>query len=254
MTNRKAPKPVFKALRRKLWWQRWSISAPRMTIKNHLPWPLRAIFIAIVVGLGGAVAMWTYDLGRNFTSFKKGPTVEQLAQMQAQIRQVGDERDQLQATINASDSQLNMERSLQVQLKHQIKALQEDNNKLKDDLSFYESLLPTDAATKGIAIRRLKAEMIAPSQLRYQVLIMQGGKVDHDFIGSYQLVMTVVQGGKSAMIVFPKPDASDKYKLAFKHYQRIDGVLAVPEGATVKSVQVKILEKGALRTQQSENL
>ena len=46
------PKPVFKSLQRKLWLRRWSISAPRMTIKNHLPWPLRAVFIAIVVGLG----------------------------------------------------------------------------------------------------------------------------------------------------------------------------------------------------------
>jgi hypothetical protein len=56
------------------------------------------------------------------------------------------------------------------------------------------------------------------------------------------------------MITFPKADASDKYKLGFRHYQRVDGVLAVPDGATVKSVQVKILEKGAVRTQQSENL
>ena len=252
MTNQKAPKPVFKTLRRKLWWQRWSISAPRMTIKNHLPWPLRAIFIAIVVGLGGAVAMWTYDLGRNFTGFKSA-TPEQFAQLQTKIRQVSEERDQLQATINSSDSQLNMERSLQEQLKQQIKSLEDDNSKLKDDLSFYESLLPTDTA-KGLAIRRLKIEMIAPGQLRYQVLVMQGGKVDHDFVGSYQLVMTLVQTGKSAMITFPKPDASDKYKLAFRHYQRVDGVLAVPDGATVKSVQVKILEKGAVRTQQSENL
>lgn len=253
MTNQKTPRPVFKTLRRKLWWQRWSVSAPRMTIKNHLPWPLRAIFIAIVVGLGGAVAMWTYDLGRNFTGFKS-VTPEQFAQLQGQIKQVGEERDQLQATINASDSRLNMERALQGQLKQQIKSLEDQNAKLTDDLSFYESLLPTDTAAKGIAIRRLKIEMNAPGQLRYQVLVMQGGKADQDFTGSYQLVMTVVQDGKSAMITFPKPDASDKYKLAFRHYQRVDGVLTVPDGAMVKSVQVKILQKGAVRTQQSENL
>jgi TolA-binding protein len=248
------PEPVFKSLRWKRWRQRWSISAPRVKIKNHLPWPLRAVFIAIVVGLGGAVAMWTYDLGRNFTGFKTGASAEQIAQMQSQIKQVGDERDQLQATINASDSQLNMERSLQEQLKQQVKSLEEENGKLKDDLSFYESLLPSDAAAKGIAIRRLKVEMVSPTQVRYQVLVMQGGKVDHDFIGNYQVVMTLVQGGKSAMMTLPKPDAADKYKLAFRHYQRVDGVLAVPDGAIAKSVQVRILEKGAIRTQQSENL
>ena len=83
---------------------------------------------------------------------------------------------------------------------------------------------------------------------------MQGRKVDHDFTGSYQLVLTLVQNGKSAMMTFPKPDAVDKFKLTFRHYQRVDGVLTIPEGATVKSVQIKILEKGVLRAQESANL
>ncbi|HTH44877.1 MAG TPA: DUF6776 family protein [Oxalicibacterium sp.] len=248
-----SPKPVFKGLRWKRWRQRWSISAPRMTIRNHLPWPLRAVFIAIVLGLGIAVAMWTYDLGRNFAHFQKGPTREQMSALQEQLKQVGDERDQLQATINAFDSRLNMEHAMQAQLQEQAKSLADENNKLKDDLSFYESLVPADG-TKGIAIRRLKIEMATPNQLRYRVLIMQGGKGEQNFVGNYQIVMTVLQSGKSAMITFPKPQAADKYKLAFKHYQRMEGVLAVPDGAVVKSVQVKILEKGVVRAQDSENL
>lgn len=249
-----APKPVFKSLRRKRWLQRWSIAAPRVTIKNHLPWPLRAIFIAIVVGLGSAVALWTYDLGRSFTGFKPAVTTEQLADLRERLKEVGDERDRFQATVNASDSRLNMEKSLQDQLTQQIKGLEAENVRLKDDLSFFESLLPTDNGMHGIAIRRFKVEMIEPMQLRYQLLMMQGGKGTQGFAGNYQLVLTLVQDGKSAMITFPKAGAGDKYTLAFKHYQRVEGVLAVPQGAVVKSVQVKILEKGAVRAQQFANL
>jgi hypothetical protein len=247
-----SPQPVFKSLRWKRWRQRWSISAPRMTIRNHLPWPLRAVFIAIVLGVAAAVAMWTYDLGRNF-HFRKGPSAEQVEALQEQLKKVSDERDQLQATVNGFDSRLNMERAMQAQLQEQAKSLADENNKLKDDLSFYESLVPAGGA-QGVAIRRLKIEMAAPNQLRYRVLVMQGGKGEQNFVGNYQIVMTVLQSGKSAMITFPKPEAADKYKLAFKHYQRVEGVLAVPDGAVVKSVQVKILEKGAVRAQDSENL
>jgi len=246
------PQPIFKSLRWKRWRQRWSVSAPRMTIRNHLPWPLRAIFIAIVLGLGIAVAMWTYDLGRSF-HFRKGPSIEQVEALQEKLKEVSDERDQLQATVNGFDSRLNIEHAMQAQLQEQARSLADENNKLKDDLSFYESLVPA-GGTRGIAIRRLKIEMVAPNQLRYRVLLMQGGKGEQNFIGNYQIVMTVLQGGKSAMIVFPKPDAADKYKLMFKHYQRVEGVLAVPDGAVVKSVQVKVLEKGAVRAQDSENL
>lgn len=248
------PKPVFKSLQRKLWLRRWSISAPRMTIKNHLPWPLRAVFIAIVVGLGGAMAMWAYDLGRSFTGFKPAVTSAQLVEVQEQLKQVSAERDKFQTTVNAAESQLNIEQSLQAQLSRQIKTLEAENTKLKEDLSFFESLLPTDTGAQGITIRRLKIEMVEPTQLRYRLLIMQGGKVAHDFIGNYQLVVTLMQGGKSAIMTLPKSDELEKFKLSFKHYQRIEGMFTVPEGAIVKSVQIKILEKGTLRAQQSANL
>ncbi len=248
------PKPVFKSLQRKLWWRRWSISPARMTIKNHLPWPLRVLVIAVVLGLSAAIAMWTYDLGRSFTGFKPAATAEQVLALQAQVTEVSEERDRFQTTVNAAESQLNIERSLQAQLNRQIKTLESENVKLKDDLSFFESLLPTNTGAEGISIRRFKVEMAEPAQLRYRLLLMQGGKLVSDFTGNYQLVVTLVQEGKSAMMTFPKSDATDKFKLSFKHYQRVEGVLALPEGATVKSVQIKVLERGAMRAQQSANL
>ena len=246
------PKPVFKSLQRKLWLRRWSVSPARMTIKNHLPWPLRAIFIAIVVGLGGAIAMWAYDAGRSFTGFNPGATKEQLATLREQLQQVSAERDQFQTTVNAAESRLNIERSFQAQLTEQIKNLEAENGKLKDDLSFFEGLLP--AGAQGVAIRSFRVEMVEPTQLRYRLLLMQGGKSNVDFTGNYQLVLTLFQNGKNAMMTLPKTESAASFRLSFKHYQRVEGVLDIPEGATVKSVQVKILEKGALRAQQSENL
>ena len=248
------PKPVFKSLQRKLWWRRWSISPARMTIKNHLPLPLRVLVIAVVLGLSGAIAMWAYDLGRSFTGFKPVATADQLLALQGQVKEVSEERDRFQTTVNAAESQLNIERSVQSQLNRQIKTLESENIKLKDDLAFFESLLPTNTGAEGITIRRFKVGMAEQGQLRYRLLLMQGGKLAPDFSGNYQLILTVVQEGKSAIMTFPKSDATDKFKLSFKHYQRVEGVLTLPEGATVKSVQIKVLERGAMRAQQSANL
>ncbi len=249
-----APKPVFKSLKRKLWLSRWSVGAPRMTIRNHLPWPLRAIFIAIVVGLGGAVAMWAYDAGRNFTGFGERPTASQFEALRGELQQVEKERDDYRATVNAAESRLNIEKAMQAQLAEQVRTLEAQNGKLKEDLAFFESLLPTATGSSGLSIRRLKAEMIDPTHLRYRMLLMQGGRGTQEFNGSYQLVVTLVQNDKSAMITFPKPESAGAYRLSFKHYQRVEGVLDVPPDAVVKSVQIKVLERGAVRAQQSENL
>lgn len=248
--------PFFGNLKFKLWVRRLSVSAPRMTIKSRLPWPLRMVFVAVVFGLGGALAMWTYDLGRSFTGFIPGASREQLETFKEQVDKIKAERDQFSTTVNAAESQLNIERSAQRQLAVQVKILETENVRLKEDLAFFESLLPADTGGQGVSIRRLKAEIIAPNQLRYRLLVMQGGKGERDFVGNLQLAVTVLQGGKSAMMVFPDVNSggADKFKLSFKHYQRVEGVLTLPEGVSMKMLQARIMDKGQVRAQQNANL
>ncbi len=226
-----------------------------MTIKTQLPWPLKVAVIAIVLGLASAIAMWTYDLGRSFAGFGSAPSIAQMEDLQERVEQLTLERDRYSSTVNSAESQLNIERSVQKQLAAQVKILESENAKLKEDLAFFEKLLPADTGS-GISIRRLKVDLIAPNQLRYRLLIMQGGKGGRDFVGDLQFVVTVVQAGKSAMIVFPRGNTDDanKLKLGFRHYQRVEGTLTLPEGAVVKAVQAKVLEKGQIRAQQSANL
>lgn len=240
----------------RLWVRRMSISAPKMTIKRHMPWPLRALILAVVIGVGGAMAMWAYDLGRNnFSGLNPDGMRDRVDALSEQIKKLNAERDQFSTTANAAESQLNIERSAQAQLAGQIKTLEAENAKLKEDLSFFQSLLPTNVGADGVTIQRLKAEIVAPNQVRYQLLAIQGEK-GRQFVGNVQFSVTVLQGGKSVIINFPEQNATDlaRYKLAFKYYQRVDGVLTLPEGVTIKSIQARVLERGQTRAQQSVNL
>lgn len=246
---------IFRPVKLKLWLRRHSISAPKMTVRTALPWPLKIAFIGIVLGLAGAIAMWTYDLGRSFTGFGAAPSTEHLEELHQKIARLTLERDGFSSTVNAAESQINIERSAQKQLASQVKVLEAENAKLKEDLAFFESLLPADTGT-GVSIRRLKVELIAPNQLRYRLLIMQGGKGSRDFVGDLQFAVTVVNAGKSAMMMFPQGNAGEveKLRLNFKHYQRVEGILTLPEGVLAKSLQARVLEKGQIRAQQTANL
>jgi septal ring factor EnvC (AmiA/AmiB activator) len=226
-----------------------------MTIKTDWPWPLKVAFLGIVLGLSAAAAMWAYDLGRGFTAFGLAPSKSQIDDLQRKIDALTTERDGYSSKVNAAESQLNIERSAQKQLSAQIKTLAAENAKLKEDLAFFERLLPADTGS-GISIRRLQAELIAPNQLRYRLLLMQGAKDGRNFVGDLQFAVAVVQADKSAMMMFPQGNAGEanKLKVNFKHYQRIEGVLTLPEGVAAKSIQARVLEKGQIRAQQSANL
>ncbi|NEX64242.1 hypothetical protein G3574_24430 [Noviherbaspirillum sp. 17J57-3] len=208
-------------------------------------------FVAIGAGL-----MWFYDFAHGMSGGQTHNSKEQLAAYEGQIGKLTAERDRFNSTVNAAESQLNMERAAQRQLAAQVKQLEADNMRLKEDLAFFESLLPNAAGAQGIAIRRLKIDPVAPNQLRYRLLIMQGGKGDQDFKGNLQLTVTAWQGGKSSLINFPDATAveQEKFKLNFRHYQRVEGVLRLPEGTSVKAVQARVLDKGQLKAQQSANL
>jgi len=240
----------------KLWRRRMSVAAPKVSIRRHLPWPLRLLLVTVVLGLAGAIALATYDLGRSLAGRSSGVSQVEVGSLRERLVQVTAERDRYAGGVDTAESQLQIERSAQQQLAAQVKNLVTENARLKEDLAFFESLLPASTGAAGITIRRLSAEMIAPNQLKYRLLVMQGGKGERDFVGNLQLAVTVVREGKSAMIVFPdsKPGESDKFKLAFRHYQRLEGVVSLPEGVTMQAVQARILEKGQLRAQQSAKL
>jgi hypothetical protein len=241
----------------KLWVRRMSISAPKMTVKSHYPWPLKALFLVLVLGFGGAVAMWIYDLGRDFTGHSPMVSKQQLADLNEKVNALTAERDRFSSTVNAAESRLNIEKAAQEQLGQQIKVLETQNAKLKEDLAFFEGLLPNATGSQGITIQRLTAELLTPTQLRYRMLIMQGGK-GANFVGNVQLLVTATVAGKSTVLIFPGASATAAEKTAsqldFKYYQRVEAELTLPEGAVVKAIQAKVMEKGQIRAQQTSNL
>lgn len=234
--------------------RRRASSSPKLTIKQQRPWSTRVVPV-LLAAVFGAGLMWGYDALRD-----SGRLSAADAGLPAAVREELDtltaERDRLSSVANAAESQLNMEKAAQKQLAAQIKSLEAENVRLKEDLAFFESLLPNAAGPQGVAIRRLKVDQIAPNQLRYRLLVMQGGATSQLFSGNLQLLVSTVQEGRNAMMTFPdrSPAEQQKYALNFRHYQRVEGVVTLPDGVVARSVQARVLEKGQLRAQLSANL
>ncbi len=233
--------------------RRFTVSAPRVAVRAHVPWPIRVLGGAVVLGLAAAVAMWTYDLGSRFAGFNKDELKTELGNLRKQVADLTAERESLSKNSSFGESQVAMDRAAQQQLMAQVKALEADNARLKEENSFFESLLPNTAQQGGLAIRNLRAGLEgAPPALRYRLLVMQAGKNAPDFDGTFQLVLTGTQNGRPYSGTFPeKPGADAQWRLNFKRYQRIEGVINLPEGTVVKSVQARVLQQGSQKAAQS---
>ncbi|MDH4288873.1 MAG: hypothetical protein OEV65_09030 [Aquincola sp.] len=224
-------------MRWKLLRRRMSISAPRMIVRSHLPWPLRWIVLALAFGFSAAIALWAFEFGKEIAGLDRGAK-EELAQLRSEVARLRDEREKAQSIANTADSLLKTERVTQEKLQQQLRQAEADVMALKADLGFFERLLP--APGDGLAVRGLQVEAVKPGQVRYQLLVMQSGRAPPEFKGRYELVLSGTLDGKPWTFSPPAGARS----LALKQYARVEGLIDHPPPAVVQSVQVRVLDSG----------
>lgn len=232
--------------------RRLSISAPRMAVRSHIPWPLRWAVAALMLGFSAALALWAFEFGRNIAGLTPGgrPPSEAVAQLRQQLDEARHDRDAAQSVANSADSLLKAERVTQQRLAEQVKSLETENLALKDDLGFFERLLP--ASGSGLTVRGVQTESPAPGQLRFQALIMQqGGRNQPEFKGRVEVLLSGLRDGR------PWADTAPAFieALSFKQYRRVEGLLSLPAKSVVKQVQIRVLDDaGQVRAGQVQAL
>lgn len=235
----------WKLLRRRL-----SISSPRVIVRRHLPWPLRWAVWALMLGFSAALAMWAFEFGRDIAGLDRHAK-EELQKLRAEVLQLRSEREKAISIANTAESLLKTERAAQDKLVEQLKSAETDNVALRNDLGFFEKLLPV-AKSEGVSIRSVQADQAMPGQVRYQVLVMQsGGKNTPMFNGRYDVTLTGTLDGKAWS--FSPPGGGQPLQL--KQYLRLDGMIEHAQEAVVKSVSVRVMDSsGAVRASQTTKL
>ncbi|MES2878622.1 MAG: DUF6776 family protein [Pseudomonadota bacterium] len=230
-------------MRLRLLLRRLTVSAPRMAVRSALPWPFRWAVLAIVFGFCAAIGLWAFEFGKDIAGLDRGTKEElqqaktQLEVLRAEMLTLKEARDKAQSIANTVDTLMTSEKVAQERLVTQSKQLEADNRRLRDDLGFFEKLIPA-AGVEGIAIRSLQAELLNGRQVKWQVLVIQAVKNPSEFSGRLELSFTGVQGGKPWVGVIP----GGAQAFTLKQYGRMEGVFELPPQVVVKGVTAKVLD------------
>ena len=235
--------------------RRFSVSAPRMTVRRHVPWPLRLVASAVLIFIVAGTAVFAWRVLVGDPALERRVLGEQVDELNKRLAAESGERLRLQALANAAASQALVDKTTAERLGAQLRTLEAENAQVKADLAYLESLLPAAGGEGPIAIRRFEVVPdAAPRQMRYKALLMQTARSGRGFEGVLQLVVNTQQGGKRGVITVPPSSGaktSQGLPVSFKRYQRVEGMFEVPAGSVVTSVQIRVLEAGAVRAQQT---
>jgi hypothetical protein len=235
-------------LRWKLLRRRLSVSAPRMIVRSHLPWPLRWAALAVMLGFSAALALWAFEFGREIAGLDRGQK-EELVQLRGELDSLRERFGAAQQVANTADSLLKAEKATQERLAQQVRQLEIDKQSLQDELGFFQRLMP--ASGEGLQVRGLSAEAASPNQLRWQMLLVHQDRGAAEFRGRYEVLLAGQVEGKP----WQQAPSGGAQPLQLRRVARVTGVIDHPPGAVIKSLQIRVLDaQGAMRATQTVRL
>ena len=230
--------------------QRFGIAAPRVAVRTHVPWYLRWLALALLLACSAALAAWMYDAGRRYAGFDRSEVDREMAALRRDLAAGREELERLGKLANAAESKISIERTAQQNLARQVRTLEGENARLREELAVFERTLSTDPKTSPpLAIQRFKVQSeLLPGEYRFHLLVLAPGARAGEFQGRYELLVSLAQDGRNVMMTLPEAGGAgtqQEFRLAFKRFQRIEGTFRVNPAARVESVQVRIYESGS---------
>ena len=226
-----------------------------MSVRSALPWPFRWAVFAIVLGFCAAIGLWAFEFGKDIAGLEKG-SKDELMRLRAEVVSLRQEldkaeelRDQAQSVANTAGTLVTAEKAAQQQLVAQAQQLLLDNRRLRDDLGFFERLIPASGGD-GVAIRGVQAELTDASTVKWQVLVIQASKNAPEFTGRLELSFSGTLNGKPWMEALPEGPRA----VAVRQYGRFDGEFELPAEVVLKLVSAKVSDASGVKSTQSIKL
>lgn len=226
---------------------RFGVTAPKVAVRAHMPWYMRWAALAGVGVLLIAVSWATYHFGSEFAGFRKSEIEGEMKRLNDLAASQQAEIAELRTKFASSESQRQIEAATYGGLEKQVKLLATENATLKDELAFFQSVVPTSGRDENVAVNRFKLDPGAmPGEYRYRLLLVQGGQRPTDFQGRVELVINAVQDGRKVVVTLPAENdvKNQEFLLNFKSYQRVEGMLKVDPAAVVRAVQIRVYQNG----------
>ena len=158
--------------------QRFGISAPKLAIRTHVAWYWRALAMIAILSVSLALGAWIYDAGMRIAGFHSNESVREIQALRDHVMELDSELTKLRSLAGSGESSLQIERTTQKQLSRQAKALELENAALKEDLAFFEGLMPaSDSGDElGVRIDHLRIDLgSAVGEYRYRMLVVNNG-------------------------------------------------------------------------------
>lgn len=224
--------------------RRFGISAPRVAVYTQLPWYWQLAVMITIVAIVSGLAWATFLLGKSFAFRPFDPNAGTRETVEQTLARVQRENESLRASLAALEQRQKIDSAAQAHVNEQLKALTEQNARIKEELAFFQAIGGNGA---GVSIQRFTVSADAsPGDYRFRLLAVQSSQRAEHFRGRVELIVSIADKGTERRIVFPQSsDKAQPFVLGFKFFQRMEGAFKLPPEVKLVRVEARVFPAGA---------
>ncbi len=198
------------------------------------------LVLTLIVG-GGMI----YDYGLNNAGFESAQAAHRLRELQDELKRFKDENAELRESLARAQRTLQMDQIAYQELERALNESARNIVKLREDLSFYKSILSPDSKITGLQIHSFNIERAAAdNEYRYKLVLVQSLKHDQIVTGTGKLEISGTQDGAPATLYFPEGSAAP-IRVNFKYFQDVEGVMKLPKNFKPQRIRASVVTGGA---------
>lgn len=204
---------------------------------------LTTITVIAVGGLVGAGSWWFLDTERVRAEAGAKELRQERDQLLAARDSLSRERESLARRVAILERERQVEESAYRRVGDELRALQEEILRLEEELAFYRGIVADGSASGNVRIQRFLVERDGRDRdYVFRLVLTRGMRSDNVASGAVTLAVDGDKGGEPLRLdledLSPLPAAPLSF--SFRHFQRIEGRLRLPDGFRPRRVVVQV--------------
>lgn len=214
-----------------------------MFIVRRRQFALMMLGLVLLVALIGGGAWLTLRAERGELELTIARSVTEKGHLLRENKTLDEQREVLSRRLAMLERSAQVKSQAYAQVDAQLNELQREILELKEDVAFYREIVSEDSRGNGVQLQRLELEGDGgPRDYLFRVVLTRGKQDDKVVDGALMLSVDGEQEGERVRLTLGQlsPFPVTKLQFSFKHFQRLEGRLHLPERFVPKRVVIKV--------------
>ena len=206
-------------------------------------WLTGAVVLVLLVSAG----YFLFQRGMHYVGTELDWLERKSAELEQKLKKERAENAGLRQQLAILERSSEIDRRASLEVRGEFAALQDEMQKLREDLAFYRGIVSPADNRSGLNIQRFDLQPVSPpGRYRFNLMLTQVKRNERYVSGIIEIDVEGVENGKNKVLSFAKlnVDEGKALKFKFRYFQDFEGELELPPTFSPQHLTIRVKPSG----------